>query len=92
MPKDLEDWVQLNLSLVDPRDLISRTRTNVGKTCLEVHVRYEAGPGVNYEQFTCYFELGGRQFAVGLEYRQGDSLALNYRSAYETVIRSFRAT
>ena len=89
--KTLEEWVQRDLSVVDPGELVSRTRASVGKVCLEAHVRYEAGPGVIYEQYSCYFESGRRQFAVGLEYRQGDSQASKYRLAYEMVVRSFRA-
>jgi len=88
--KTLEEWANSAVT-TDPKDVISIARANLGKACIEVHGRFEIGPGVSYEQYSCYLDSGGRQFVVALVYRQGDRRAPIYRAAYETVVRSFRA-
>lgn len=86
----LDDWVSHDISSVDQKNLIMRAHTNIRKACTEVHQREEVGPHFYYEDISCYFELAGSQFVVTLEYRQDDPRASTYRSAYATVIRSFR--
>jgi|SRR5579883_238511 len=89
--KTLDDWISRDLSVLDPKEIVSKDRADHGRQCTEIHVRYEVGPGVSYDQFSCYFVSAGRQFAVGLEYRSEDERSSEYLDTYNMVIRSFRA-
>ena len=87
----LRGWIDYELAWAEregENPSVRHLRVEAG--CTETRTTPEIGPNVREENLACYFESGGRLFAMALAYWPEDPKAAEYRKVYEDVIRSFR--